>query len=278
VVAFLLLAGPLLWMRQIPSVEIPVNATVLNSPPVLIELRIKQPTVDPNAFFQIALKAGDNNTLRDIRDITVDMTSGSGTDTCRFIWDASGYSRLWGEGTLSTSTSRYPSDSMVSMGEWTMEVRLPGHLPAGQWELTATVRDEDLSSTRTILFWVNSYVSISMDQPSFLNLKVPPGSPGQTSQSRFVLTYTSNTPVDLLARSTPFKGTSDDSFELSPSDFTVSVDGREGIALSEQAVEIATGMPPGPDSGIGIIIAVEIPQPFYDQEYEGRLTLTLRPR
>ena len=144
-----------------------MNATVLNSPPILENVRIKQPTVDPNAFFQVIMTAGDNNTLRDIKNITVDMSSASGSAMCQFVWDASGYHRLFGEGILSTATSRAPADWKVSAGEWRMDIKLPGHLASGRWELTATVYDEEatLKADHTVL---GQLLRFHFDQPAVL--------------------------------------------------------------------------------------------------------------
>ena len=277
----LLIPGVLLlligYIPRTESIDIPVNATVLNSPPQILAFECEE-SVDPNTFFRVRVRAGDNNTLADILWIRLVMKSlAEEIVAYQFIWDDLGF-RVYerpGQGPLGHCEE--PNDMKKSNGTWVFVIKLPGEVPAGPWELSAIVSDEEDTSEDTLLLWINSFISITLPEPSKLNLSVPPGSIADGSRTVLHLCYTSNENVDLLARTTTFVGAIDPSFELPPSAFHMWVDKGDLLELSEDPKMIAGNLPGGKNKAVQVLLSVEIPQPFYDQEYEGIITIILSP-
>jgi hypothetical protein len=256
------------------SVEIPVNATVLNSPPLILDISVEESSIDPNSFFAVELIAADNNTLRDIREIIIELTDSTGANPPYiFDWTPEGFSVVSGNGEISVEKSIGPEDFKNSTGTWTFEIFLPGEISSGGWELRGVVADEEDESTRSTLLWINSFISIALSEPASINLSGPIS---QDASTHITLIYTSNEEVDLLVSSTTFVGVADSSFVLEPSSFNIRIEGSNRHQLSPTPISVGR-LRRGAGRIIPLILSVDIPQPFYDQDYEGFISLVLRP-
>ncbi len=271
---FLLVAA---FVRFSSSIDIPINTTVLNSAPRITGVRVLDQSVDPRSLFLIEVQAEDNNTLLDVAGIQLRLSAASGTQLpLVLLWTRSGFEVLEGDGEVQNTASSVPKDLKRSAGTWLFAAKLPGDARPGSWQIQAIVSDEEASSEMVTMFWVNSYVSIAIARRSDLNISILPGAV-QGPTTVLALFYTSNQKVDLLARATPFVGAQDSSFKLESSAFSLSIEGGEPISLSAESRPILQGLKSGRNAEARLLLSVTIPHPFLDQDYEGVITLTLRP-
>jgi len=275
--AMVLLLPIMLYPSTTASIDIPVNATVLNSPPVLLEVSLDSSSIDPRSYFKVRVTAGDNNTISDILSVSIQLDNTAGDNPPHvFSWTRDGFSVASGNGKISIQNSMEPQDRKSSTGIWIFEVMLPGEMASGRWELKGIVSDEEEESIESTLFWVNSFISIALSEPTSINLSVPPGQISGDASTHIFVSYTSNEEVELLITCTPFVGTTDNSFVLEPSSFSVWKEGRVRYQLAESPISIGSYRA-GAEIPIHLILTVEIPQPFYDQDYEGIISMVLRP-
>jgi len=257
--------------------DIPVNATVLNSPPEVLDLTVQEGSVDPDSPFHIRVSVRDNNTLSDIRALRIMMFKTDQTGAPHEIsWDGEGFRALGGKVEVLPQECETPSNLKGSEGDWVFAVRLPGDAPYGSWKISAQASDEANTSTVSSLFWVNNFISVTLAEPGKLDFSLPPGSVGDGSETHIRLIYTSNRKVQLLARATPFVGAEDSSFKVPASAFEIALEGFGSVRLSDQDTKVASELPPGKDVPLELHLRVHIPQPFYDQDYEGLITIILR--
>lgn len=280
VVSILLGASMALACFQIPwgrSIDIPVNATVLNSPPSLVGLHIEGTSVDPRSMFRVRVTCADNNTVSDIDTIRLTMESAKDpASAAAVVWHEGEFQVEAGECSIYRSASEVPRDPSGPVGTWVFALSFPGDAPSGTWSLKSIARDEINSSSRSILFTVNSYISVRLDKYGGINFQAPPGQIEAKTEIR--LKYTTNCGFELLGRCSSFVGSDNPSFELAPSAFSLSADSFLPTELSDSLTPVASGLPLGRDKPLILDLILDIPNPFYDQDYAGLITLMLRPQ
>ena len=254
------------------SVDIPINAVILNSPPRLLGVSIDQ-QVDPCTAFDLRLVVSDNNTLADISMIRVLLSPARGPQTLSLQWrKGEGFTRR--EGGLRILSFQQP-DMNAASGAWTLSLEMPSNSSYGPWQARVIVADEQNSSESALPFWVNSYISVSLASHTPIDVMLA-SRPGSTARAVVDLTYSANQPVDLLASCTSFRGVSDPSYQIPADSFRVTFQQRR-ITLSEEEALVASGLPSSQNGTIRLVVETDIPSPFLDQEYRGTISLTLRP-
>jgi len=254
------------------SVDIPINAVILNSPPRLLEASIDQ-QVDPCTAFKVELTVSDNNSLADVSTIRVLLGPAGRSPTLALQWTRSHGFVKQGEG-LHILSFRQPDMNKAS-GTWVLSLEIPSNSPYGPWEMKVLVADEQNSSTSSLRFWVNSYISVSLASHTPIDVMLA-SRPGSTARAVVDLSYSSNQPVDLLASCTAFQGVSDASYQLPADSFRVSFQHTQ-VTLSEENALVASDLSPSQNGTIRLVLETAIPSPFLDQEYRGTISFTLRP-
>lgn len=258
------------------SIDIPINATVLNSRPIVDELEIEGDTVDPRSMFRIRIAVSDNNTINDIESIHIRMESiDDPGSTAMVAWDEEGFRLEGGSCRIHPSACEVPKELDGPSATWVFALSLPGGSRSGTWMIDAVAWDEVESGNRSLLFTVNSYISVRLSHYGGLDFRVPPGE--VQARTQIGLEYTANSEFDLLARCSSFVGSEDPSFEIPPSAFSIGVSSGSTVALSNSLSTIASGVSVGTGETFDLEVLLDVPNPFYDQDYRGSITLMLRP-
>ncbi len=263
-----------LGLPEIASIQVPVSATVLNAPPRVLSVAVRDASVDPRSPFVIVVEVEDNNTLYDVREVRVELACTAVDLTVTVVWTPEGFDVLEGPGEISTYACKVPANLGSPNGTWAFAAILRGDAPAGSWLVRALVCDEESCAEASTVISVNTYVSIAIADPAGLNLTSVRA--GGYSATALNVIYTSNADVDLLMSSTGFVGVEQDSFRLPPSAFAAWVGANRPTQLSAEPKLIASRLPRGSVTPLRVALSVTVPQPFYDQEYRGLITVTLR--
>jgi hypothetical protein len=287
-----IIAGAVILPVLGSGIEIPIVAYILNAGPEAISISViddvghETSSVDPGVDFTIEVVSRDNNTAADILMIQIILfapgSSESSVDSpaehYTMTWTSSG--GFQGSG-LEAQDCQEPPDMDGAEGTWVFGVRLAREAVASAgWSCLATVEDEAESDRITTTFGINEFASASLDSAS-INFAGDPGSEAMTSVT---MRYDTNHPVEVGARSSEFVGTEVTSFTLQPGDFTVDDDssssspetGRPKLVLSESRgifIDDIQG-----SGQVEVYIFVSIPDPFYDQDYQGKLVFDVRSR
>jgi hypothetical protein len=272
------------------GIEIPIVAYILNAGPELVSVSLEDDvgqaasSVDPGVVFRFDVSCRDNNTAADILGVRLilysprssESSSDSSSDHYTMTWTSNGGFQ---GSYIEASDCREPSDMDGAEGTWTFGVRLARDaLASPGWKCVAIVEDEAESSRRTLNFGINEFASASLDSSSIDFA----GNPGSESMTSVTMSYDANHPVQVGARSSIFTGVEVSSFTLQPGDFTVDDDdstsspetGRSKLTLSSSRQVFIDDLQ---GSGqLEIYIFVSIPDPFYDQDYQGNLVFDMR--
>jgi len=272
------------------GVQIPIVAYVSNARPEVLSLNILDEnrqqvgSVDPAVPFFIEVVVRDNNTLADLERIEITVFSPESsahagdveTDHYTVSWQRS--SGFLGEA-LVPSKCDSPDDLSEASGRWVFCLELSETARASdRWVVRTSVEDEADEASSTTYIEVNAFAQIGIAGGA-VQLSGPPG--GQVS-SPVNLSYATNYVLDLGAWATPFVGKESPEYTLGPENFVIDDDpstsppeeGIDLVRLSSTRRPVVSGI--RGRGSLVLYVFVDIPEPFMDQDYEGRLVIDVR--
>jgi len=272
------------------GVQIPIVAYISNARPEVLSLNIldengqQASSVDPAVPFFIEVVVRDNNTIADLERIKITVFSPESsadaddveTDHYTVSWQrSSGFTG----GALVPSKCDSPDDLSEASGRWVFCLQLSETARASdRWVVRTSVVDETDGDSHTAYVEVNGFAQIGISGGA-VQLSGPPG--GQVS-SPLNLSYVTNYVLDLGAWATTFVGKESPEYALGPENFFIDDDpstsppeeGIDPVRLSSTRRPVVSGI-----QGRGsllLYVFVDIPEPFMDQDYEGRLVIDVR--
>jgi len=291
-IAAIAMAGPFLTLPALgfQSASIRVVARIQNSPPQVLRIALTDEagrdvdSLDPGCIYRIMVTVADSNTISDIMNLTVciyEADSGLGhTDspTCHYTYFWGSASFAGPDAYLVRERCSAPQDMMQGDGTWVFAVRLEKVAEySGNWVVMALAKDDAEMASGSVGISVNRYISASIS-PQSITLSGAPGRTVPVNENPLALTYTSNAAVRLELQGSRFIGEDVPSFSLGPEAFIFDDDDKLGespeisnpeMVLSQERRTFASDLPPGSAIVLQLFMHIRIPDPFYDQSYDG---------